>query len=148
MITGITVGAYDMFHIGHLNVFRNARTTETGIGRLVVGVASDGRISKYKNKRPVFSENERMEMVKSCRYVDDCFINDGDPDKIEAYTELAVKYGAKKWFVGSDWLGSEKWKKIGEELDKIGCELVYLPHTDGISTTDIVGRILAGARPV
>ena len=138
MITAITTGAYDLFHIGHLNLLRNASKE---CDRLIVGISSANRIFKYKNKIPVFSDNDRLEIVKSCRYVYDAFLNDGEPDDIESYTKWAKLYNANKWFVGTDWGNSDKWKNIENELSLLNCKLVYLPHTDGISTTDIIKNI-------
>ena len=139
MTTAITFGAYDLFHIGHLNLLRNARSQ---CDRLVVGVATDERISRYKNKRPIFPDNERLEIVRSCRYVDEVFLNDDDPGNFESYEKWVKKFGAGKIFIGSDWQGTEKYEKIGALLKEFNCELIYLPHTDGVSTSDIIKRIL------
>ena len=138
MIIGITVGAYDLFHIGHLNLLRNARAQ---CDRLVVGIAGSDRIFKYKNKRPVFTDEERLDIVGNCRFADEVFLNETNPNLVDSYIGLAVQYGATRWFVGSDWQGSSKWLEIGGELEKMGCELIYLPHTGGVSTTEIYKRI-------
>ena len=138
MIIGITVGAYDLFHIGHLNLLRNAKAQ---CDWLIVGVASSDRIFKYKNKRPVFTDSERMEIVQNCRFVDEVFLNESNPNLVSSYIDLAKQYSATKWFVGSDWQGNSKWLEIGIELANINCELTYLPHTDGISTTTLFTRI-------
>ena len=145
MIIGITVGAYDLFHIGHLNLLRNARAK---CDKLIVGIASSDRIFKYKNKRPIFTDDERLDIVRNCRFVDDVFLNDSDPNFAASYTNLAKQYTATRWLVGSDWQGNAKWVEIGIQLGQIGCELVYLPHTSGVSTTDIIKRILeTGNKP-
>lgn len=97
----------------------------------------------YKNKRPVFPDNERLEIIRSCRYVDDGFLNDDDPGSLESYAHWVMKFGVRKIFIGSDWQGTDKYGKIGALLKEFDCELIYLPYTGGISTTDIVRRISA-----
>jgi len=146
VITAITFGAYDLFHIGHLNLLRNARAQ---CDTLVVGVASAERILKYKNKRPIFPDRERLEILRSCRYVDDVFLNADDPSSLESYAKWCRRFGASRIFVGSDWQGTEKYEQIGAFLLKeLDCELIYLPHTGGISTTDIIKRILDTGRQI
>jgi glycerol-3-phosphate cytidylyltransferase len=139
MTIGITVGAYDLFHIGHLNLLRNAKQR---CDHLIVGIAGSERIKAYKSKIPVFLDQERMEIVRACRYVDEVFLNNSNPTLASSYAELAQQYKADKWFVGSDWQGSAKWIEIGEKLQIANCELIYLSHTSGISTSDIIARIL------
>jgi len=139
MITAITFGAYDLFHIGHLNLLRNAKAQ---CDWLVVGISTSERIFKYKNKRPVFSDHERLAIIRSCRFVDDAFLNAGHPGDPHSYTEWVTKMGASKWFVGSDWQGTDKFNTMGVLAKEFNCELIYLPHTGGISTTEIVQRIL------
>ena len=138
MIIGITVGAFDLFHIGHLNLLRNARAN---CDKLIVGIASSDRIFRYKNKRPVFTDRERLDIVRNCRFADEVFLNETDPNLVISYIDLAIRYSTTKWFVGSDWQGSDKWREIGIELAKIGRELIYLPYTEGISTTEVFKRI-------
>jgi len=139
MTTAITFGAYDLFHIGHLNLLRNAKAQ---CDRLIVGISTSERIYKYKNKRPIFPDNERFEIIRSCRFVDDVFLNDGNPGDLESYTKWFSIFGATKMFVGNDWQGTDKFEKITVLLKELNCELVYLPHTGGVSTTDIIKRIL------
>ena len=139
MTTAIAFGAYDLFHIGHLNLLRNARAQ---CDRLIVGVSTGERIFRYKNKRPIFPDHERLEIVRSCRYVDDVFLNDGDPGDLETYTKWFGIFGATKMFHGNDWQGTDKFEKIGALLQELGCELAYLPYTGSVSTTDIIKRIL------
>jgi glycerol-3-phosphate cytidylyltransferase len=139
MTTAITFGAYDLFHIGHLNLLRNARAQ---CDRLIVGIATDERILRYKNKRPIFPDKERLEIVRSCRFVDDVFLNGDDPSSLESYVKWVRQFSARKIFIGSDWQGTDKYGSIGTLLQELNCELIYLPHTDGVSTTDIVKRIL------
>lgn len=124
---GYTSGVYDMFHIGHLNILRRAKELcET----LVVGVTTDELCYKRKHKYPIIKEQDRVDIVKAIRYVDKVILQT-DMDKIKVVKEL----GADVVFVGSDWKGTEAWNKYEKDFAKVGCTVVYLEHTDGISST-------------
>lgn len=124
---GYTTGVYDMFHIGHLNIIRRAKEMcET----LIVGVTTDELCYKRKNKYPIICESDRMAIVSAIRYVDKV-VPQTDMDKLKAVKEL----GADAVFVGSDWKGTDAWNKYEKEFAKVGCTVVYLDHTDGISST-------------
>lgn len=130
---GYTTGVYDMFHIGHLNILRRAKEQcET----LVVGVTTDELCFKRKNKYPIICEKERMEIVSAIRYVD-IVIPQVDMDKIRYVREI----GADAVFVGSDWKGTDAWNKYEEQFAEVGCTVVYLDHTDGISSTILRDKI-------
>ncbi len=128
MIIGYTTGVYDLFHIGHLNLFKNAKGL---CDRLVVGVTVD-ELVQYKGKRSMIPFEDRIEIVRSCKYVD-AAVPQYDMDKLKACKEL----GATILFVGDDWYGSEKWNKYEEELSNEGIKVVYFPYTRGISSTKI-----------
>lgn len=124
---GYTTGVYDMFHIGHLNILRRAKEQ---CDYLVVGVTTDDLCLKRKNKRPIINEADRMAIVGAIRYVDKV-IPQTDMDKIRPVLEL----GADAVFVGSDWKGTEAWNNYEKQFAAVGCTVVYLDHTDGISST-------------
>ena len=124
---GYTTGVYDMFHIGHLNIIaRGKEMCET----LIVGVTTDELCYKRKNKYPIICEADRMAIVGAIRYVDKV-VTQVDMDKVKAVKEL----GADAVFVGSDWKGTDAWNKYEKEFAEVGCTVVYLDHTDGISST-------------
>lgn len=124
---GYTTGVYDMFHIGHLNILRRAKEMcET----LIVGVTSDELCYKRKKKYPIIKEQERMAIVEAIRYVDKV-IPQVDMEKVRIVKEL----GADVVFVGSDWKGTDSWNQYEKEFAAVGCSVVYLEHTDGISST-------------
>ena len=124
---GYTQGTFDMFHIGHLNIIRRAKEMcET----LIVGVTTDELCYRRKNKYPIINETERMEIVGAIRYVDKV-VPQTDKDKVRAVKEL----GADAVFVGSDWKGTDAWNEYEKEFAKVGCTVVYLDHTYGISST-------------
>ncbi len=132
-VIGYTTGVYDMFHIGHLNILRRAKER---CDYLIVGVSTDELVQKEKNKTPVIPWEERAEIIKSIRYVDEV-VPQPDKDKLAAWE----RYRFDKMFVGSDWEGTPQWKKFEEQFAPLGVEIVYLPHTDGVSSTKLTNYI-------
>ena len=133
MVIGYTTGVYDMFHIGHLNVIRKAKEQ---CDYLIVGVSTDELVQKEKGKTPVIPFNERAEIVSALKYVDEV-VPQIDKNKFSAWE----KYHFNKMFVGSDWKGSAQWNEFERQFKPYGVEIVYLPHTDGISSTKLTGVI-------
>lgn len=130
MIVGYTAGVYDMFHIGHLNVIKNAKQL---CDYLIVAVSTDELVQSYKGKTPIIPFENRKKIVEAIRYVDKV-VPQTDVD-IEGKKQAARENNINIMFVGDDWQGTEKWNKIENELSSIGVKVVYLPHTDGISST-------------
>ena len=124
---GYTTGVYDMFHIGHLNILRRAKEQ---CDFLIVGVTTDELCYQRKQKYPIINEVERMTIVEAIRYVDKVVLQT-DMEKIRPVKELK----ANAVFVGSDWKGTEAWKQYEKEFAEVGCTVVYLDHTDGISSS-------------
>lgn len=124
---GYTTGVYDMFHIGHLNILRRAKEQ---CEFLIVGVSTDELVENYKGKKTVIPYADRRAIVEAIRYVDKV-VPQKNMDKLSTLDEL----GYNAVFVGSDWQGTDKWNKIEEDYRKKGVDVVYLPHTDGISST-------------
>lgn len=130
---GYTTGVFDMFHIGHLNILKRAKEQ---CEYLIVGVSTDEVVETYKNKRPVIPFEERIAIVEAIRYVDKV-VPQISMDKMEAYN--ALKFDAL--FHGSDWKGSNMYEKIIADFEKVGVDVVFLPHTDGISSTIIREKV-------
>lgn len=128
MVIGYTTGVYDLFHIGHLNLLKNAKGM---CDKLIVGVTVD-ELVQYKGKSALIPFEDRIEIVRACKYVD-AAVPQYDMDKLRACKEL----GATLLFVGDDWYGTEKWKKYEEEFTKEKIKIVYFPYTRGISSTRI-----------
>lgn len=126
MVIGYTSGVYDLFHIGHLNLLRNAKGM---CDKLVVGVTTDELVS-YKNKKAVIPHNERMEIVRAIEYVDSV-VPQEDMDKFEMWKKL--KYDVM--FVGDDWYNTPKWEEIEAKFKEVGVRIVYFPYTKGTSST-------------
>lgn len=124
---GYTTGVFDMFHIGHLNVLRNAKAQ---CDYLIVGVSTDELVKAYKHKTPVISFAERAAIVEAIRYVDKV-VPQKSMDKLEAWKELHFD----AVFHGDDWKGSAMYAAVEESLRAVGCDMVFLPHTDGTSST-------------
>lgn len=127
MIIGYTTGVYDMFHIGHLNILRRAKER---CDRLIVGVSVDELVMRDKAKTPIIPFEERCEIVRSIRYVDEV-VPQFDKNKFAAWE----KYRFHRMFVGSDWQGTPTWLEFEKQFEPVGVEIVYLSHTDGISST-------------
>lgn len=132
-IIGYTTGVFDMFHIGHLNILRRAKEQ---CDYLIVGVTTDSLCFQRKNKYPIINEADRMSIVEAIRYVDKV-IPQNDMDKLQPVS----KYNVDVVFVGSDWKGTEAWNKYEIEFASKGCKVVYLDHTDGISSTILRDKI-------
>ena len=116
-----------MFHIGHLNILRRAKEL---CDYLVVGVTTDELCYNRKHKYPIICEAERLEIIQAIRYVDQAIFQT-NMDKVSA----AQKLGADVVFVGSDWKNTPSWLAYEKELKKINCDVIYLDHTDGISSS-------------
>ena len=128
MIIGYTTGVYDLFHIGHLNLLKNAKGM---CDKLIVGVTVDELVA-YKGKHAMISFEDRIEIGRSIKYVD-AAVPQYDMDKLTACKKL----GATVLFVGDDWYGTEKWAKYEEDFAREGIKIVYFPYTKGISSTKI-----------
>ena len=126
-IIGYTQGTFDMFHIGHLNLIRNAKRH---CDYLIVGVNKDELVESYKNKRPIIPLEERVEIVRAIRYVDEVIATD-TLDK----TKIWEKVHFDEIYIGDDWKGNERWEKTGKAMEQLGAKLVFLPYTKDTSST-------------
>lgn len=130
---GYTTGVFDMFHIGHLNVIRRAKEM---CDYLIVGVTTDECVQDYKNKTPIIPYEHRREIIESVRYVDQV-VPQVNMNKMEAWEKL--KFDAI--FHGSDWQNTEMYTKLQRDFEPLGVDVVFLPHTDGISSTILRDRL-------
>ncbi len=133
MIIGYTTGVYDMFHVGHLNILKRAKEK---CDFLIVGVSTDELVQKEKNKTPIIPFYERCAIIEAIKYVDKV-VAQPNKNKLAAWE----KYHFDKMFVGSDWQGTPQWQKFEQEFKPLGVEIIYLPHTDGISSTMLRERV-------
>lgn len=124
---GYTQGTFDMFHIGHLNLLHQASEL---CDSLIVGVNRDQLVNKYKHKVPVVNERDRAAIVAELRCVDKVVLCD-TLSKTNAWQRLHFD----AVFIGNDWKGNDRWKQTEDDLKPLGAEVVYLQHTDGVSSS-------------
>lgn len=123
----ISFGTFDLLHIGHLNMLNRCKTYGD---RLIVGVSSDALNFAKKQRVPVFNEQNRMELIKNLKCVDEVFLE----ESLELKREYIKKYKADVFIIGDDWKGKF------DDLNDI-CTVVYLDRTKDISTTEIINDI-------
>ncbi len=134
-IVGFTAGTFDMFHVGHLNLLKNAKER---CDYLVVGVNSDELVINYKHKKPVVPIEERVQIVEAIKYVDQVIVTD-TLDKKAVWDKIAYS----RLFIGDDWKGSDRWNKTEEEMKQYGVEVVYLPYTKTTNSTLLREKLLS-----
>lgn len=126
-IIGFTAGAFDMFHVGHLNLIKNAKAR---CDYLIVGVNTDELITEYKHKKAVVPLDERLQIIEAIKYVDEVIpVDTLDKEKMWKRKKFDVV------FIGDDWKGSERWNETEQLMKKYGVEVVYLPYTTGTTST-------------
>ncbi len=135
---GYTDGVYDLFHTGHLNMIETAKSQ---CEHLIVGVHGDDVVEGYKHRRPIINEEGRRRILASVADVDEAVIT-----RFRDKMKLWEKYHFDVIFIGDDWKGTERWNKFEKELAQVGVDVVYVPYTKGISTTEIRERIKLGDR--
>ncbi len=126
MVVGYTSGVYDLFHIGHLNLLKNARGL---CDKLIVGVTID-ELVQYKHKHSVIPFSERLEIVRSIKFVD-AAIPQEDLDKFKMWEKLHFDV----LFVGDDWFKTPRWEDMEKRFANVGVRVVYFPYTKGTSST-------------
>lgn len=124
---GYAAGAFDLFHIGHLNILKHAKSR---CDHLIAGVVSDEMLELTKGISPVIPLAERLEIVRSIDYVDDA-VAEVLPDKLDTWREI----GFDVFFKGDDWRGTERGRRLEREFAAVGVEVVYFPYTMSTSST-------------
>src|SRR5690554_954360 len=138
MVIGYTTGVFDLFHVGHVNVLRNAKSM---CDRLIVGVTVDELVA-YKNKKSVIPFEERIEIVRACKYVD-LAVPQMTMDKLDALD----RYKFDIMFVGDDWYKTDKWEDFDKDFTSKGVRIVYFPYTSTTSST-LINETLRKLREV
>ena len=137
IIVGYTAGVYDLFHIGHLNILKNAKSL---CDKLIVGVSTDELVKKYKKKTPIIPYKERVEIVRSIKYVDAV-----TPQETMNKYKIWEKLKFDLMIVGDDWFNTDKWEKFEKDFLKVGVKIIFFPHTKGTSST-LINQILVRER--
>lgn len=124
---GYTTGVFDMFHVGHLNILKRAKEQ---CDYLIVGVSTDDNVMRYKHKKPIIPFEDRKTIVGAIRYVDEV-VSQEDMDKFAAWNRLHFD----ALFHGDDWKGSAMYDEVELKLKAVGCDMVFIPHTNGVSSS-------------
>jgi glycerol-3-phosphate cytidylyltransferase len=124
---GYAAGAFDLFHVGHLNILRHAKEN---CDVLVAGVVSDEMLRAVKGVDPVVPTLERAEIVRHIGFVDHVYI-ETSPDKLDAWRDVHFTH----FFKGDDWRGTDKGLRLEQDLATVGVEVVYFPYTVHTSST-------------
>ncbi len=130
---GYTTGVFDLFHIGHLNILKRAKEQ---CEYLIVGVSTDELVKEYKHKTPIIPFENRIAIVEAIRYVDKV-VTQESMDKLAKWDELRFDV----IFHGDDWKNSDLYNEIEKQLKEKNIDMVFLPHTAGISSTCIAREI-------
>lgn len=126
-IIGYTGGVFDLFHIGHLNLLKTAKSL---CDELIVWVCSDDAVYQKKGRYTIFPFDERVEILQSVKYIDRVIMEEG-----RWALDMYAKYPFDIVFKGDDWKGSEKWNHFEQEFEKLWVKVVYLPYTKSTSST-------------
>lgn len=136
-VIGYTSGVFDLFHIGHLKILKNAKSL---CDKLIVGITTDELLKEYKKKKAIIPFHERYEIIRNIKTVD-VVVAQEHMDKFEMWKRLKFDI----MIVGDDWYEKDKWKKYEEEFNTVGVRIVYFPYTKGTSST-LINEILQRER--
>ena len=134
VVVGYVPGAWDMFHIGHLNLLRRAREH---CDRLIAGVVTDEALFSMKGKYPIVSVEERLAIVEAIRLVDEAVV-DTSANKLLAWETVHFDV----LFKGDDWRGTAKGTALEQAMATVGARVHYFPYTLHTSSSEL-RRVLA-----
>lgn len=126
---GYAGGAFDLFHVGHLNILKHARSQ---CDYLIAGVVSDELLELTKGRTPIVPLAERLEIVRHISFVDKA-VAETRLDKLDTWRAV----GFDMYFKGDDWKGTERGLRLEREFAAVGVELVYFPYTMSTSSTSL-----------
>ncbi|MGO4105386.1 adenylyltransferase/cytidyltransferase family protein [Leifsonia sp. YAF41] len=126
---GYAGGAFDLFHVGHLNILKHAKSQ---CDHLIAGVVSDEMLLQTKGRGPVVPLGERLEIVRHISFVDEA-VEERLPNKLDTWREVRFDV----YFKGDDWKGTERGRKLEREFAAVGVEVVYFPYTMETSSTTL-----------
>ena len=137
-----TGGTFDLLHSGHINFLQQCRKIAGDDGKVIVGLNTDEFIEEYKGRPPVMNYKQRRAVLLACRFVDNVTPNVGGADSKPTILEVSPDFVV----IGSDWAKKDYYKQMQftqDWLDDLEITLLYVPYTEGISTTDLKRRVLA-----
>lgn len=129
MIIGYAAGAYDLFHVGHLNILRQARSR---CDFLIAGVVSDERLQETKGRQPVIPECERLDIVSAISFVDKAVL-EFRSNRLETWNDV----GFNVFFKGDDWKDTAKGTELENLFATVGVKVEYFPYTVHTSSTKL-----------
>lgn len=133
---GFTAGVFDLFHIGHLNLFEKCKEM---CSHLIVAICDDDYVRNIKHKEPIFTLEERVRIIGSLKCVDEVVVVSFE--EVDDKMLALEKFKFDVLFSGDDWKGSERYLKTEDQFAKAGASIEYLPYTQSISTTEIKNKI-------
>lgn len=129
MIIGYAAGAFDLFHVGHLNILRQAKAR---CDYLIAGVVSDERLRQTKGRLPVIPESERLDILSSIGLVDEAIL-EFHPNRLQTWEDV----GFDVFFKGDDWKGTPQGDELEELFATVGVRVEYFPYTVHTSSTKL-----------
>ncbi|WP_185173373.1 adenylyltransferase/cytidyltransferase family protein [Rothia nasimurium] len=139
MNIGYAAGAFDLFHVGHLNILREAKKN---CDYLIAGVVSDEMLELTKGRRPIVPLAERMEIVSHIDFVDEVRAETVE-DKLETWEQVRFN----TFFKGDDWKGTARGKELERRFAEVGVQVVYFPYTAHTSSTKLRAALKALSMP-
>ncbi len=134
----LAVGVFDLFHVGHLRYLEYAKQQGT---HLTVAITLDETVSAKKKKQTVIAESERLEIIRSVRCVDNAYLQPSLFDYPDDAAIWIADWGIHHVICGGAWENSTRWNRLIPAFAKRGISVSFAPHTEGISTTQIVASI-------
>lgn len=135
----LTLGSFDLFHAGHVNLLARCRILAGKRGLVIVALNPDEFIEQYKGRPPVIGYNDRLRVLSACRYVDRVVRGSGADSK-----PVIMDVGPDIIAVGSDWESKDYYGQLGVTerwLSEQGCAVHFLPYTAGISSSQIRAKV-------
>lgn len=139
MNIGYAAGAFDLFHVGHLNILRQAKAN---CDYLIAGVVADEVLEQTKGRKPIIPLAERMEIVSHISFVDEVHA-ETVPDKLVTWEQ--VRYNT--FFKGDDWKGTPKGEELERRFAEVGVQVSYFPYTQATSSTQLRAALAALTGP-
>lgn len=136
----LATGVFDLFHVGHLRFLQYARLQGA---HLTVAVTPDALCAQRKGKWPVIHEGQRLEIIRGLGWVERAEYMPGSLELTEAAAAWIAQWNIDHVVVGGEWEGTPRWQRLTPLLAAQGIRVSFAPHTQGISSTDIVERVQA-----